>query len=73
MPPVLHGLRRIRRAADLSQTELARQVGTTRQVIADLETSRSIPKLPLARRLARALDVGLDDLFPPADGTGAVA
>ena len=72
MPPPLVGLRRYRRAADLTQDDLARAAGVSRYHIQALERTRRTPKLELARRLAAILEAPLDRLFPPTD-TGAAA
>lgn len=53
--------------AGLSQEELARQVGTTRQTISALERGRSIPSVSLALALARALDCSVEELFANVD------
>ena len=48
---------------DLSQTELAEQVGVTRQTIYAIETKRFIPSTVLAFKLAKVLQVEVEDLF----------
>jgi len=69
----LVGLKRYRLLAGLTQQELAEQLGITRQVVADYEVGRTMPRLPLARKLARILDVPIDQLFPPTGGDEAAA
>jgi DNA-binding XRE family transcriptional regulator len=49
--------------AGLSQHELATAAGTSRATISSLERGRSTPSLALARSLARALGLTLDELF----------
>jgi len=73
MPPVIRGLRQYRRLAELSQTDLARMVGVSKQTILNLERNGRTPTLPLARKLARILDAPLDALFPPSGSEGAAA
>ena len=48
---------------DLSQTELAEQVGVTRQTIYAIETKRFIPSTVLAFKLAKVLQVEVENLF----------
>lgn len=48
---------------DLSQTDLARKVGVTRQTISSIETGQYCPSALLAFRLSECLKVRVDDLF----------
>lgn len=54
----------LRRRLDLSQEDLARRTGVSRQTINALERGRYEPRLALAFRLADALSCSLDELFP---------
>jgi DNA-binding XRE family transcriptional regulator len=56
-------LRVIRAERDLSQTELADQVGVSRQTISSIETGQYVPSALLALRIARALAIPVADLF----------
>jgi putative transcriptional regulator len=47
----------------LSQEELARAVGVSRQSINSIERGRYIPSLPLALKFAQLFDCPTDDLF----------
>lgn len=47
----------------MSQEELARKVGASRQTINAIKGGRQIPSLFLALKLAEVLGVKLDDLF----------
>jgi putative transcriptional regulator len=60
---VTNSIRAVREAAGMTQAELARRVGVTRQTLIAIEQGRYSPTLELAFQLARAFDVGLDDLF----------
>ncbi|WP_214467620.1 helix-turn-helix transcriptional regulator [Microbacterium flavescens] len=60
---VTNSIRAAREAAGITQAELARRVGVTRQTLIAIEQGRYSPTLELAFQLARAFDVGLDDLF----------
>lgn len=50
-------------AAEMTQAELARRVGVTRQTIIAIEKGRYSPTLEMAFRIARALGVRLDEVF----------
>ena len=60
---VTNSIRAVREAAGMTQAELARQVGVTRQTLIAIEQGRYSPTLELAFQIARAFGVGLDDLF----------
>lgn len=59
-------IRARRRALGLSQEELARRCGVSRQTINAIENNKYDPTLALAFRLAGALQVTVDALFTPA-------
>jgi putative transcriptional regulator len=48
---------------DLSQDELARQIGVTRQTIGMIEAGKFNPSLALCLAICHALDRTLDQLF----------
>ena len=52
-----------RRAAGVTQEELAEKVGVFRQTVSDWERGDATPDLANAQRLARALEVSLDELM----------
>lgn len=58
---------RIRRlrfdAGEMTQKELADRVGVTRQTLLAIENGKYFPTLELAFRIAKAFDVGLDEVF----------
>ena len=55
---------RVQRAIrDLTQADLAERAGITRASVNAIEGGRMIPSILLALKLARALDVSVDDLF----------
>jgi putative transcriptional regulator len=60
---VSNSIRAVREAAGMTQAELARRVGVTRQTLIAIEQGRYSPSLELAFLIARAFGVGLDDLF----------
>ena len=59
---ICENIKILRKKRNLTQEALAELVGVTRQTIAKWESGESAPDLPLAGRLAGALDVTLDEL-----------
>jgi putative transcriptional regulator len=64
---VSNSIRTHREAAGLTQAELARSIGVTRQTLIAIEQEKYSPTLELAFQIARAFGVGLDDLFQYPD------
>jgi putative transcriptional regulator len=59
------------RAADrLSQADLGKALGVSRQTINAIETGRYLPSLPLALSLARFFRTTVEDLFRIDEETG---
>ena len=56
-------VRKRRLERDLSQAELARAMGVSRQTINSIETGRYTPSLPLAMALARFFDRAVEEIF----------
>jgi len=54
-------------AKNLSQEELAEEIGVTRQTIGLIEKGKYNPTLNLCIKLAKALDRTLDELFWEVD------
>ena len=69
---LIEALVRARTAAKLTQTELARRLGTTQSAVARLEGGRVSPSLATLRRYAEAtgtrLTVGLERATPGSSG-----
>ncbi len=62
-------LRALRRSRPgLTQQALADQVGVTRQTILSIEKGNYSPTVGLALKLARVLDVAVEDLFSLPEG-----
>lgn len=55
-------IRQERESKDLSQTQLAAEIGTSQAAISLLENGEQEPGLPKLRRICKALEVSLDDL-----------
>jgi len=71
-------LRAARESAGLSQSDLARRAGVSRQLVGAVEAGRHLPRVDSALALAEALGVAVDSLFgsssTPMDiATGVVA
>lgn len=56
-------IHQLRKAAGLSQEELAKRCGVTRQTINAIENNKYDPTLALAFHLARELGTTVDSLF----------
>ena len=53
----------LRRERKLSQEELARAVGTTRQTITSIEVGKYTASLPLAYKIARYFGLPIEEVF----------
>ena len=60
---VVNAIRALRESAGLTQAELARRIGVTRQTLIAIEQGRYSPTLELAFQIARVFDRSLDDVF----------
>jgi len=60
---ITNNIKRARVIQGLSQVELAKRVGATRQTIIAVEAERYAPSLELAFRIAHVLGEPLDGLF----------
>ena len=61
-------IRELRKAAGVSQEELAKRCGVTRQTINAIENNKYDPTLALAFHLAGELGTTVDALFIPGAG-----
>ncbi len=52
---------------EMTQKELAKKVGVTRQTIIAVENAKYSPSLELAFRIARVFDVSLEEIFSYID------
>ena len=60
---VANNLKQYRKKVKMTQTELAKRAGVSRQSIYAIETQKSEPSLDLAFNLASILNVEITDLF----------
>jgi putative transcriptional regulator len=60
---VVNTIRPLRESAGLTQAELARRIGVTRQTLIAIEQGRYSPTLELAFQIAQVLGVRLDTVF----------
>ena len=67
---VSNRIRQYRLQRELTQEELAKAVGVSRQSINSIEQGRYIPSLPLALRFAQFFDCSMDELFELQEGDG---
>ena len=64
MPEITNRIRRLRfDHGEMTQEELARQAGCTRQTIIALEAGKYTPSLELAFRIARSFGCRVDEVF----------
>jgi DNA-binding XRE family transcriptional regulator len=60
-------IKELRARYDLTQDELAEQVGVSRQTLLYLEKGKYNPSLVLAHKVAKALKTGIDEVFTIED------
>jgi putative transcriptional regulator len=68
---VINHIKEHRTRLDLTQEELARAVGVSRQTIISIERGRYIPSLPLALKFAKFFDKTVDEIFYIVEGSEA--
>ena len=68
---LVNSLKELRARHDLTQEALATRVGVTRQTIIAIEKGRFNPSVQLALKMARVLDVAVEDLFRLDPATSA--
>jgi len=61
--PITNRLRELRARYRMSQEELARRVGVTRQTIIAIENGKYLPSLKLAFKIARVFGMKIEDIF----------
>jgi putative transcriptional regulator len=64
MKLIVHNcIKEFRKKTNLTQEDLAKKVGVSRQSIISIERGHYIPSLPLALRFARLFNCSTDELF----------
>lgn len=54
---------KLRKEMKLTQEDLAKKVGVTRQTIISIEQGKYVASLPLALKMAVLFDVSVEDIF----------
>jgi putative transcriptional regulator len=68
---ITNSIRALRFAhGEMTQAQLAKRVGVTRQTIIAIEQGRYSPSLEMAFQIARVFRVPLDEVFRYSDGEG---
>ena len=62
-PKLKNCVKQLRKAAGITQSDLAEQVKVTRQTIIALEGGAYTPSLALALRVARVFELSVEDIF----------
>ena len=65
MDSLSENLRRLRAAADLTQSELASRAGIPRATLASMERAGANPGIQAVLAVAKALGVGIDEILDP--------
>lgn len=60
-------LKVLRAEHNLSQADLAEQLGVSRQTINALETGKYLPSLPLTFKIAHLFNMKIEEIFIPED------
>jgi putative transcriptional regulator len=60
---IFNNLKEYRMQANLTQEDLANEVGVSRQSIISIEKGHYIPSLPLALKFSRLFNCSTDELF----------
>ena len=56
-------IKELRKSKKLTQEDLAKELGVSRQTVFSIETGRSEPSLPLAIKICNLFDAAIDELF----------
>lgn len=59
---------KLRKGMKLTQEDLAKKVGVTRQTIISIEQGKYIASLPLALKMAKVFSVPVENIFILEDG-----
>lgn len=64
-------VREMRSVRGWGQTDLARELGVSRQTVHAIETQKYDPSLPLAFKIARLFECSIEDVFRPDEESAA--
>jgi putative transcriptional regulator len=62
-PPIANRVRDLREARAMTQADLGKAIGVTRQTIIAIEQGRYSPSLESAFRISRVFGAGVEDVF----------
>lgn len=65
---MINEVHKYRKLIRLTQDELAKKVGVTRQTIISIEQGKYIASLPLALKIASVFNVKVEDIFKLEEG-----
>ena len=65
---MLNEVQKFRKGLKITQEELAKKVGVTRQTIISIEQGKYIASLSLALKIARVFDAKVEDIFTLEEG-----
>lgn len=68
--PVKNRIKVLRAERDWSQAELAGRLDVSRQAVNAIETGKHDPSLPLAFKLARLFNMGIEEIFDDGSNNG---
>jgi putative transcriptional regulator len=60
-------VRELRAEREMSQVQLAGELGVSRQTVISIESGRYLPSLPLAFRIARVFGTTIEAVFTPGE------
>jgi putative transcriptional regulator len=63
LSPLSNSVKAVRIRCNMTQEQLARRIGVTRQTVMSIEIGRTTPSIFLAYRLAAVLNVSVTELF----------
>ena len=65
---MLNEVQKFRKGLKITQEELAKKVGVTRQTIISIEQGKYIASLSLALKIAKVFDAKVEDIFTLEEG-----
>ena len=65
---MLNEVQKFRKGLKITQEELAKKVGVTRQTIISIEQGKYIASLSLALKIAKVFDTTVEDIFTLEEG-----